>query len=141
MSASEQPVTCVDIDGKTYRVPASELVWRPSAYAIVIKDGQLLTAKHFGRHNLPGGGIELGETPEAAVIRETKEETGIDVANPRFLSLASNFFAWPADTDVQYYQTLLLYYACDFVGGELSMDGFDEYEKKLRRNARMVSIG
>lgn len=29
---------------------------------------------------LPGGGIDDGETPEAAVIREIKEETGLNVA-------------------------------------------------------------
>ena len=34
---------------------------------------------------LPGGGIEIGETPEEAVIREMKEETNLVVKNPRFL--------------------------------------------------------
>jgi 8-oxo-dGTP diphosphatase len=123
-------VTCYDVDGNAYSVSPDKLRWRPSAYAIVMKDGQLLTAKHFGRNNLPGGGIELGETPEEAVVRETKEETGIDVANPQFLAVAPQFFAWNnGDGTAQYYQTLLLYYLCDFVGGEFSMEGFDSDEK------------
>ena len=124
-------VTCYDIDGNAYSVTSDKLQWRPSAYAIVIKNDQLLTAKHFGRNNLPGGGIEPGELPEEAVIRETKEETGIDVANPRFLTMVPQFFAWnKGGNTVQYYQTILMYYICDFVGGEFSMDGFDEHEKQ-----------
>lgn len=127
---NEPTVVAKDIDGGKHVVPVSQLSWRPSAYGIVIKDRQLLTAKHFGRHNLPGGGIELGETPEQAVVREVKEETGIDVANPKFITLEPSFFAWVADDGEQFFQTLLLYYVCDFVGGEFSMDGFDEHEKQ-----------
>lgn len=34
---------------------------------------------------LPGGGIEPGESPEEAVLREIFEETGFCVANPRLV--------------------------------------------------------
>jgi ADP-ribose pyrophosphatase YjhB (NUDIX family) len=130
-SVSSQPtVVAKDIDGNEHIVPVSQLRWRPSAYGIVIKDGALLTAKHFGRHNLPGGGVELGEMPEAAVIREIKEETGIDAANPRLVSMASQFFKLPhTERGKEFCQSILLYYVCDFAGGEFSMDGFDEAEK------------
>jgi 8-oxo-dGTP diphosphatase len=34
---------------------------------------------HRGRWTLPGGRVEPGETPEAAVVREIREETDLDV--------------------------------------------------------------
>jgi len=130
MSTAAQIVACVDIDGNEHQVSASKLRWRPSAYGIVVKDGALLVAKQFGRYNLPGGGIELGEMPEAAVIREIKEETGIEAANPRLVSMASQFFKFPyTDEDRAFCQTMLLYFVCDFTGGDFSIDGFDEGEK------------
>jgi 8-oxo-dGTP diphosphatase len=34
---------------------------------------------HRGRWSLPGGRIETGESPEQAVVREVREETGLEV--------------------------------------------------------------
>ncbi len=39
----------------------------------------LLHATVNGYHKLPGGGIDLGETPESALIREAQEEIGCAV--------------------------------------------------------------
>ena len=56
---------------------------RNRSIAIVIRDGSILmelTKDPKGRlyYSVPGGGIESGETPEEAVIRELKEECGLD---------------------------------------------------------------
>lgn len=139
--SSDKTVTCVDINGKKYTVPVSELDWRPSAYGIVIKDGQLLTAKQFGRYNLPGGGIEFGEMPEAAVIREVKEETGIIASHPRLISVASMLFKLPQpERGREFFQTLLFYYVCNFKGGEFSTDGFDEFEKEYAEMPEWIPL-
>ena len=37
------------------------------------------------RRVVPGGHVELGERLVEALVRETKEETGLDVYNPEFL--------------------------------------------------------
>jgi ADP-ribose pyrophosphatase YjhB (NUDIX family) len=38
---------------------------------------------HRGLWSLPGGRIEAGESPEQAVVREVREETGLDVVSGR----------------------------------------------------------
>jgi ADP-ribose pyrophosphatase YjhB (NUDIX family)/SepF-like predicted cell division protein (DUF552 family) len=44
---------------------------------VVSSDGCILLGRKNGEWSLPGGHIEGGETPEAAVIRELEEETGL----------------------------------------------------------------
>lgn len=55
----------------------------PTVGAFIFNDhGELLllqSHKWPGRYVVPGGHVELGERLEEAVIREAKEETGLDV--------------------------------------------------------------
>jgi len=52
-------------------------------------DGKVLVLKHVYRHaypwGLPGGYLKRGETAEAGILRELKEETGLDAAIERVL--------------------------------------------------------
>lgn len=122
-------VVARDIDGNTYDVPLNELSWRPSAYAIVVREGNVLLSKQFNGYDLPGGGIDFGELPEEAVIREAREETGIEVAAPKLLQCETSFFK-QNHKDGSVIQSLQLYYECSFVTGKLSTEGFDEHEKE-----------
>ena len=62
------------------RLPGETYVVRPSAYAVVENDkGDVATVITPLGLFLPGGGIEAGETPEAAVVREAREECGLVV--------------------------------------------------------------
>lgn len=58
---------------------------------IVVKGGKVLigTRKDNGLVCGPGGHIELGETPEDAAIRETREEFGINIADITPVALIS----------------------------------------------------
>jgi len=55
-----------------------------SAVALIDRDGRVLLAQRpegksmAGLWEFPGGKVEPGETPEAALIRELQEELGID---------------------------------------------------------------
>jgi 8-oxo-dGTP diphosphatase len=55
-----------------------------SAVALIDRDGRVLLAQRpegksmAGLWEFPGGKVEVGETPEAALIRELHEELGIE---------------------------------------------------------------
>lgn len=82
------------------------------AAALIDADGRVLLAQrpagkaHAGLWEFPGGKVDPGETPEAALIRELGEELGISVA-AACLAPAS-FASEPAAAR----QLLLLLYAC-----------------------------
>jgi 8-oxo-dGTP diphosphatase len=58
-----------------------------AAVALIDRDGRVLLAQRpegksmAGLWEFPGGKVEPGETPEAALIRELHEELGIDTAS------------------------------------------------------------
>jgi 8-oxo-dGTP diphosphatase len=61
---------------------------RPGAYAILWRDGAVLLtlqAEPRPEAQLPGGGIDAGESPLAALHREVREETGWTIAGARRL--------------------------------------------------------
>jgi 8-oxo-dGTP diphosphatase len=133
-------VTCVDIKGKTYQVPVDQLKWRPAAYGVVIKEDKILLSKQFGnRYDLPGGGIDLGEKLEDGVIREVKEETGINVGSPKLLGYKESYFMAEHAEGLAYH-CYLFYFSCEFIGGELSTAGFDEWEKQYAEIAEWVPL-
>ena len=75
--------------GLTYRE-------RPSAFGIAVRGGKVacvLVDRVEGSYfDLPGGAIDGAETPEQAVVREFREETGLTVAAaPPFAAAAQRF--------------------------------------------------
>lgn len=85
---------------------------RTAARAIIIKNDALLVTHRnkFGMEYdiLIGGGVDFGETLEQALRRELKEESGVQVANPRLV-----FVERAGDP----YGTQYIF-LCDYVSGE-----------------------
>ncbi|MEJ1991407.1 MAG: NUDIX hydrolase [Maritimibacter sp.] len=71
---------------------------RRGVYAILPRDGQLLVTHQEEpepEFQLPGGGIDPGESPLTALHREVIEETGWRIANPRRLGAFRRFTYMP----------------------------------------------
>lgn len=128
---TDKRVLAESLTGKTYPLPASDLRWRPAAYGVVIKDGKILLLPQDGMgYVLPGGGIEIDELSEDAVIREVREETGLIVQVKKFLDVRENYFVIEPETAPEdVWHSLCLYYLCTPMSGEISSDGFDEFEQ------------
>ena len=69
--------------------PAAQYVLRPGGYLVIVdSEGRIATVHTSSGVYLPGGGQELGETPQQAAVREAREECGLGVAVERWLGVA-----------------------------------------------------
>ncbi len=69
-----------EMDKKDYARCTRRFV-RDSARSIIIRDGRIamIHSLKYDYYKFPGGGMEAGESPVEAMIRETREEAGIVV--------------------------------------------------------------
>ena len=94
--------------------------------AVIVHAGRVvLIRRRFeplaGRWSLPGGALELGETLEAAVVREMLEETGLDVDVGPVIEVFDRIVLDEARR-VRYHY-VLVDYLCRRLGGELRPGG------------------
>ena len=86
------------------------------AAGVVLREGRMMICQRkAGVHNglkweFPGGKLETGESPEAALARELKEELEIEVRVGRICDAV--FYRYP-DRDV-----LILFYFCEILAGK-----------------------
>ena len=90
--------------------------------AVIVQDGQVvLIRRRFeprkGHWTLPGGGVEVGESLEAAVAREMLEETGLQVEVGPIIDVFDRITR-DEDQRVRYHY-VLVDYLCWPIGGEL----------------------
>ena len=64
------------------------------ARGVCFREGQLLLCRAKGGATtyLPGGHVEFGETGRQALVREVKEELGLDAQTGKFLGVVENAF-------------------------------------------------
>lgn len=84
------------------RIMGISYTLRPGAYAILPRNGSLLLthqAASTPEFQLPGGGIDKGESSIAALHREVIEETGWRISKPVFFHAFRRFVFMP-DYDI-----------------------------------------
>ena len=75
---------------REYELAGIEIIAR----GVCVQDGKILLCKAKGGATtyLPGGHIEFGETGRQALVREVKEEMGVDAETGAFLGVVENAF-------------------------------------------------
>lgn len=86
---------------------------------MVIHEGRVLLIRRGteplrGRWVIPGGTVELGETLQAAVVREVEEETGVTVIPGEVVTV---FDRIEKDGDAVQYHYVIVDYLCAYVSG------------------------
>ncbi|MGD9301762.1 MAG: A/G-specific adenine glycosylase [Desulfobacterales bacterium] len=91
------------------------------AVGVVFKNGQVLITRRKpsgllgGLWEFPGGKIQNGETPEAACIREIKEEVNLSVTVDSHLSRVKHAYT--------HFKIVMDVYCCSYVSGRVTLNG------------------
>jgi 8-oxo-dGTP diphosphatase len=90
--------------------------------AILIENGRVVLMRRgrppaYGEWSFPGGAVELGETLEKAVIREVREEIGLEVEVLELVAILNRIFL-DRESQVQFHY-VLLDFLCRRRGGKL----------------------
>ena len=86
--------------------------------AVIVKDGKVLaTQRGYGGYagwwEFPGGKIEPGEEPEAALVRELKEELDVDIVIERYFGTT--------EYDYPEFHLSMRCYLCTLVSKDVSL--------------------
>jgi 8-oxo-dGTP diphosphatase len=112
---------------------------------LIFKDGKILLGARKSSHGAgefagPGGHLEFGETFEECAMRETREETGIEITNLRVICL-SNLLMWEG----KHYVDIGI--VADWKSGEPQLcepekcDGWDWYDSEKLPPTAFKNVG
>ena len=120
-----------DMDKKDYAQCTRSFV-RNSARSIIIRDKKvaMIYSVKYGYYKFPGGGIESGENPVDAMIRETREESGLVVLPDTVREYGYVHRIQRSDKDpAECFVQDNYYYLCETADETVSQE-LDDYEAK-----------
>lgn len=94
------------------------------AYGLILKDNKILLIKkangpYKDKLDLPGGTIEFSERPNETLIRELKEEVGIDVTNFSLFDSDSVLIEWEHKGELQQIHHIGIFYKIEKYKNEI----------------------
>ena len=113
---------------------------RNSARSIIIRNGKIamIHSRKYDYYKFPGGGIERGESPVEAMIRETREEAGLIVIPETIREYGYVHRIQRSDLDpTECFIQDNYYYLCDAKEG-LTSPSLDDYEAKESYQLELV---
>ncbi|MBQ8344403.1 MAG: NUDIX hydrolase [Clostridia bacterium] len=95
--------------------------WGQSVTGVVIRDDKVLLARHtYGSGKdmliIPGGYVNIGETPQDALVREYIEETQIKIKPVNIIGIRFNMHDW------------YIAFRAEYISGEASSDNDENSE-------------
>lgn len=126
-----------EMDAKNYD-PNGTVFSRPSVRAVIIQNGKvaMVHSLKYDYYKFPGGGLEPGEDHLAALIRETREESGLTVIPASVRPYGYVHRIEKGDREDLFVQDNF-YYLCE-VERELSPQALDDYEEEERFTLKFV---
>ncbi|MCL2228253.1 MAG: NUDIX domain-containing protein [Firmicutes bacterium] len=133
-------IICKGILGEEKTIEAKDLKFAVSVYAVAIRENKILISPQWcdNGYDFPGGHIDLGEVHTDALVREVKEETGMDIKPGNPIAVGTSFFVTPRRKEC--HQSVQIYFEATVVGGEISTSGFDEGESAYAKEAKFVTL-
>ena len=113
---------------------------RDSARSIIIRSGKIamIHSAEYDYYKFPGGGIEEGEDPIEAMIRETREEAGLTIIPESVKEYGIVHRRQRSDIDpAECFVQENYYFLCEAMD-ELSSQELDDYEAKEHYHLEFV---
>ncbi|MDO9629182.1 MAG: NUDIX domain-containing protein [Acholeplasmataceae bacterium] len=130
-----------DFDKKNYD-DCIKLFHRKAVRAIIIKEGKLalIKSEKFGEYKFPGGGKEDHESDIDTLIRETREESGLNIITDSIKPYGMMMEKRKSTFDpTNIFQMESYYYLCEVSDG-ISETNLDFYELEYGYKLHFVSI-
>lgn len=108
------------------RVECEKGTFKLRSCGVFVRDGKMLVdrARRFDGHIILGGHVRVGESTKDTILRETKEEMGIDAKIEKLICINENIFPLPNSDKLAH--EMGYYYLLS--SNSLPQDGFEFFE-------------